>query len=141
MGMVMLSLSSIRGVTCFFFFSSFNHFMQKKAVKEVSLRALGNKNLIIECTDSHGTGKELSWELRNDIICDCCKVGDIDRAMTLLAQLEALGFQPNLISYTLLIEALGNIGRTLEAEAVFHEMICSGFKPRVKVYNVLLRVF
>ena len=82
-----------------------------------------------------------SWELRNDIICDCCKVGDIDRAMTLLAQLEALGFQPNLISYTLLIEALGNIGRTLEAEAVFHEMICSGFKPRVKVYNVLLRVF
>lgn len=151
----LLSLSSIRGVTSFFlfcpsflkchrkykFFTSSNYSTKHRGVKEVSLRAFDDKDLITECQNGPGNGKELSGELYNHIICACCKVGDIDKAMALLAQMEALGFRPNLISYIHLIEALGSIGRTSEAEAVFQEMICSGFKPRVKMYNVLLRVF
>ncbi|KAL6132328.1 hypothetical protein ACLB2K_070699 [Fragaria x ananassa] len=69
------------------------------------------------------------------------RAGHVDKAMALLAQMEAIGLRPNSVSYSYLIDALGSIGRTLEADVLFQEMIFLGFRPRIKLYNVLLRGF
>ncbi|KAH0721750.1 hypothetical protein KY290_006167 [Solanum tuberosum] len=67
--------------------------------------------------------------------------GDVDKAMRLLSEMEALGFHPSFVSYSSLIAALGSVGRTSEADAIFQEMLCSSRKPRIKVFNILLRSF
>ena len=60
--------------------------------------------------------------------------------MALLAQLDALGFHPSFI--LCLIEALSSVGRTLEADCLFQEMIWFfGFEPRIKLYNAFFRGF
>lgn len=89
----------------------------------------------------HINGEEISYDLYNASICELCSEGDVDKAMGLLSQMEALGFHANYLSYTSLIAALGSVGRTLEADAIFHEMLSSGRRPGVKVVNALLRSF
>ncbi|KAF6154387.1 hypothetical protein GIB67_008796, partial [Kingdonia uniflora] len=37
------------------------------------------------------------------------------------------------------VSALGNVGRTIEAETVFEEMKEGGLKPRTRAYNALLK--
>ena len=85
--------------------------------------------------------EELSSESCNRLICDYCKVGNVDSAMSLLAHMESVGLHATMASYTYLIEALGNVGRTLEADIIFQEMISFGCKPRTIVCNALLRGF
>lgn len=85
--------------------------------------------------------EELSSESCNRLIRDYCKVGDVDSAMSLLAHMESVGLHATMTSYTYLIEALGNVGRTLEADIIFQEMISFGCKPRTVVCNALLRGF
>jgi pentatricopeptide repeat protein len=102
-------------------------------------RTQREKRNIIKCFGGVKNGEELSCELYNENICDFCKEGDIDNAMIFLAEMEALGFHPNYLSYSCLISTLGNFGRTSEAEALCQEMMLS--KPRLKVYNSLLRAF
>ncbi|CAN4109252.1 unnamed protein product [Withania somnifera] len=75
-----------------------------------------NKHLI-----SHRNGEEISYDLYNESI--------------------SLGFHPSFVSYSCLISAIGSVGRTLEADAIFQEMLCSFLKPRIKVFNTLLRSF
>ncbi|XAR52102.1 hypothetical protein NMG60_11020003 [Bertholletia excelsa] len=58
--------------------------------------------------------------------------------MLLVAQMEALGLCLDAISYVCLIAALGNAGRTVEADAIFQDMLHSGIKLRLKVDNILL---
>ncbi|RVW41768.1 putative pentatricopeptide repeat-containing protein [Vitis vinifera] len=77
-------------------------------------------------------GEELSGFVYNARIRESCRVGDVDKAMKLLAQMEALGFSLSLGSYTTVIEALGSVGRTLEAEAIFMEMVHLGLKPDLR---------
>ncbi|RVW41786.1 hypothetical protein CK203_107220 [Vitis vinifera] len=57
-------------------------------------------------------GEELSGVVYNARIRESCRVGDVDKAMKLLAQMEALGFSLSLGSYT---------------------------TPDLRVYNVMLR--
>lgn len=111
--------------------------MRNNDVKEVI--AMKNNNSVAMPTKESASGEELSAESYNYCICDTCKVGNIDDAMTLLAQMESLGCRPNYSSYTSLIEALLNVGRTLEADALFQEMVCFGLKPRLRLYNIMLR--
>lgn len=85
--------------------------------------------------------EELSRDSCNCLIRDYCKVGSIDAAMSLLAHMESVGLRATLASYTCLIEALGNVGRTLEADIIFQEMISFGCKPRTIVCNALLKGF
>ena len=66
-------------------------------------------------------------------------MSSVDKAISLLAKLYTLGFHPSFVSYAYLIEALGSVGRTLEADCLFQEMRGFGLKPRTKLYNVLLR--
>ncbi|KAF1001487.1 hypothetical protein AG4045_002500 [Apium graveolens] len=84
---------------------------------------------------------EISFELYNDDICTFCREGDVDDAMNVLSEMEALGFRPNYITYSCLVAALASHGRTCEAEAIFQEMLQNGFKPRLKLCNLLLRSF
>ncbi|CBI26569.3 unnamed protein product, partial [Vitis vinifera] len=81
-------------------------------------------------------GEELSGVVYNARIRESCRVGDVDKAMKLLAQMEALGFSLSLGSYTTVIEALGSVGRTLEAEAIFREMVHLGLKLDLRVIGV-----
>lgn len=93
-----------------------------------------NKNSFVKFN-----GEEISGESYNLLIRDCCREGDMDKAMAILAQMEALGFHPSVISYAHLVEGLGDVGRTLEAEAVFQEMVFWGVKPGVTMCNAMLR--
>lgn len=120
------------------YFSSSRHLVTNKGFKEVRTES-NCKSLFNRGSDRTRFGEEISCELYNQLIIECCKSGDLDGAMPLLAQMEAKGYRLNLISCCFFIEALGSVGRTLEAEMLFQEMIYSGFKPRLSLYNVLLR--
>ncbi|KAG9158075.1 hypothetical protein Leryth_000234 [Lithospermum erythrorhizon] len=85
------------------------------------------------------SGEEVSCNLFNESICELCRMREVDKALVLLAEMEALGYRPNSMSYVALIGVLGSVGRTLEAEAIFQEMAGLGRVPGVKVFNVLLR--
>ncbi|KAG2287387.1 hypothetical protein Bca52824_046991 [Brassica carinata] len=60
--------------------------------------------------------------------------------MSLLAELDSLGSQPDPRSYVTLIETLSALGRTLEADALFQEVIRSGLHGSypLRFYNALL---
>ncbi|CDY64953.1 BnaCnng45620D [Brassica napus] len=60
--------------------------------------------------------------------------------MSLLAELDSLGSQPDPRSYVTLIETLSALGRTLEADALFQEVIRSGLHGSypLRLYNALL---
>lgn len=88
-----------------------------------------------------GDAEELSVEVYNRRIRDCCRVGDIDEAMVLLSQMEAKGLIPSPLSYSYLVESLGTLGRNLEAELLFVEMLSLGIKPQLRLFNTLLRGF
>ncbi|XWS58790.1 hypothetical protein CRYUN_Cryun08bG0063900 [Craigia yunnanensis] len=110
-------------------------------VKQVALTEFNKKNPIFRYPFGSNSEEELSTELHNQTIQGYCKIGDVDKAKKLVAQLEALGFHPNSISSGFLIESLGSFGRTLEADALFQEMMCLGFKPRKRLFNALLKGF
>ncbi|RVW41763.1 putative pentatricopeptide repeat-containing protein [Vitis vinifera] len=77
-------------------------------------------------------GEELSGVVYNARIRESCRVGDVDKAMKLLAQMEALGFSLSLGSYTTVIEALGSVGRTWKLRPFFMEMVHLGLKPDLR---------
>ncbi|XP_057527112.1 pentatricopeptide repeat-containing protein CRP1, chloroplastic-like isoform X2 [Amaranthus tricolor] len=86
-------------------------------------------------------GKELSLQLYSEKIRNYCIEGCVDKAMLSISEMQALGIYPNLYCYYCLIEALGSVGRTLEAEMMFQEMIYFGLRPNVRIFNVLIRGF
>ncbi|KAM7499866.1 hypothetical protein LguiA_024280 [Lonicera macranthoides] len=99
------------------------------------------KNLITDCPSDSKNGEELSCDLYSRYICGLCRVGDVDSAMAFLSEMEALGFRPNHMSYSSLTTALGGVGRTSEAEAVFREMIIIddlGMKGNRETFEILL---
>ncbi|XP_022871137.1 uncharacterized protein LOC111390343 [Olea europaea var. sylvestris] len=78
----------------------------------------------------YGIGKELSRNSYNETICELCKEGDIDSTMALLSQIEALGYHPNSI-----LHLLDNSSWTLEADTIFNEIILSGCRAGIRVFN------
>ncbi|KAG5090026.1 hypothetical protein JHK86_002638 [Glycine max] len=120
-----------------------NRWVRNKGVKEVGSEfdsKSKSKTMLFKSPDI-GENEELSSNLCSQFICECCKEGDLDRAMSLLSQMEAKGFHLSSTAYACLIEALGNVGRTSEADMLFKEMICDGYKPKLNFYNSLLRGF
>lgn len=120
--------------------NSLKGLVKKKGIKEVGPE-FNCKSMLTKNFNGPRLGEEISCELYNQLIVECCKSGDLDGAMPLLAQMEAKGYQLSSLPYSSLIEALGRVGRTLEAEMLFQEMIYSGFKPRLNLFNVMLRGF
>ncbi|KAL1198002.1 putative pentatricopeptide repeat-containing protein [Cardamine amara subsp. amara] len=85
--------------------------------------------------------EELSLSMYNRWIRDFCRTGEIDEAMSLLAEIDSLGSFPDPLSYVSLIETLAGLGRTLEADALFQEVVRFGIHGRsysVRLYNALL---
>ncbi|KAL6533424.1 hypothetical protein OROMI_027536 [Orobanche minor] len=91
------------------------------------------------CKQTNQDTKELSYDIYNEMLCELCEEGEIDNAMALLAQMEASGCRPNSVSYSCLITGLGDVGRTLEAEAIFQEMVMAGRRPKIRLLNAMLR--
>ncbi|PON56419.1 Tetratricopeptide-like helical domain containing protein [Parasponia andersonii] len=56
-------------------------------------------------------------------------------------QMQRSGLKPDVISYSLLVNAYGKARREEEALAVFEEMLDAGVRPTHKAYNVLLDAF
>ncbi|KAG6438378.1 hypothetical protein SASPL_103319 [Salvia splendens] len=83
--------------------------------------------------------EEISWDTYNDMLCEMCEEGEVDDAMALLSQMEALGYRPNSASYSCLIASLGDVGRTLEEDVIFQEMVISGGRPKIGLLNLMLR--
>ncbi|XP_038883965.1 pentatricopeptide repeat-containing protein At5g42310, chloroplastic isoform X2 [Benincasa hispida] len=82
---------------------------------------------------------ELDGQLLNDIILGFAKAGDPNRALYFLSMVQASGLNPKTSTFVAIISALGNHGRTEEAEAIFEEMKEGGLKPRIKAFNALLK--
>ncbi|CAN1171437.1 Pentatricopeptide repeat-containing protein At3g59040 [Linum perenne] len=56
-------------------------------------------------------------------------------------QMQRSGLQPDVVSYSLLINAYGKARREDEALAVFEDMLDAGVRPSLKSYNILLDAF
>ncbi|KAL2349403.1 hypothetical protein Fmac_003403 [Flemingia macrophylla] len=123
------------------FLNSPNRLVLNKGVKEVGSEFDGKSKTMLFKSPDIGENEELSSNLCSQLICEFCKEGDLDGAMSFLTQMEAKGFHLSTASYTCLIEALGNVGRTSEADMLFKEMVCYGYKPKLNLYNSLLRGF
>ncbi|KAL2499270.1 Pentatricopeptide repeat-containing protein [Abeliophyllum distichum] len=82
---------------------------------------------------------ELDGQLLNDIIVGFAKAGDINRALYFLGAIQGNGLSPKTSTLVTVVNELGNMGRTEEAEAVFEELKEGGLKPRTRAYNALLR--
>ncbi|KAJ4981390.1 hypothetical protein NE237_032227 [Protea cynaroides] len=80
---------------------------------------------------------KLDSRLLNDLIVAFSKAGDTNRAMFFLAVVESQGLSPKTAILVALISTLGNLGWTVEAEAIFEEMKEGGLKPRTQAYNAL----
>ncbi|KAL6509198.1 hypothetical protein OROGR_022508 [Orobanche gracilis] len=91
------------------------------------------------CKQTNQNMKELSYDIYNEMLCELCEEVEIDNAMALLAQMEAWGCRPNSVSYSCLITGQGDVGRTLEAEAIFQEMVMAGCRPKIRLLNYMLR--
>ncbi|KAI6690653.1 hypothetical protein NL676_027481 [Syzygium grande] len=82
---------------------------------------------------------ELDAQLFHDVIVGFAKSGDPDRALHFLGVAQGCGLSPKTATLVAVISALGNSGRTLEAEAVFEELKEGGLKPRTRAFNALLK--
>ncbi|XP_020875490.1 putative pentatricopeptide repeat-containing protein At5g36300 isoform X3 [Arabidopsis lyrata subsp. lyrata] len=84
--------------------------------------------------------EELSLSMYNRWIRYCCRTGEINEAMSLVAEIDSLGSHPDPLSYVSLIETLASLGRTLEADALFQEVVRFRINGSysVRLYNALL---
>ncbi|KAI5402682.1 variant 2, Cruciform DNA binding protein [Lathyrus oleraceus] len=82
---------------------------------------------------------EADGHLLNDIILGFSKACDATRAMHFLAVAQGKGLSPKSGTLVAVILALGNSGRTVEAEALFEEIKENGLEPRTRAYNALLK--
>ncbi|XP_057453154.1 pentatricopeptide repeat-containing protein At2g15630, mitochondrial-like [Lotus japonicus] len=75
---------------------------------------------------------------------ECCGEGiegsldDIDKAIAYKDEMISRGIQPTIVTYTLLIEALFEVGRSWGAEDMIKEMHEKGLKSDVYTYNTLM---
>ncbi|KAJ4902212.1 hypothetical protein Rs2_16163 [Raphanus sativus] len=107
---------------------------------------LNSSRRIVNCYSNHKVSRqivaeELSISMYNRWIRYGCKRrGGIDEAMSLLAEWDSLGSHPEPLSYVTLIETLSDLGRTLEADALFQEAIRFGLHGSypLRFYNALL---
>ena len=105
--------------------------MRKNRVDSAILQKLYRE---IECDKL-----ELDVQLSNDIIVGFAKAGDLSKALEFLGVVQGSGLSVKTATLVAVIWALGNCGRTVEAEAIFEEMRDNGLKPRTRAYNALLR--
>nr|TKS03168.1 pentatricopeptide repeat-containing protein [Populus alba] len=83
---------------------------------------------------------ELDVQLSNDIIVGFAKAGDLSKALEFLGVVQGSGLSVKTATLVAVIWALGNCGRTVEAEAIFEEMRDNGLKTEDEGrYNALLR--
>ncbi|KAE9464647.1 hypothetical protein C3L33_03446, partial [Rhododendron williamsianum] len=133
------SVSFVHGISPFFlvclkyfkghteskFLNSLHHPVGCNRVKDCCVNTFRSFSSPFENSTVHPSGlenrEELSREGCNDHLCELCGWGDADNALLLLARMEAVGFRPNATAYICLITALGNVGRTLEADAILQE--------------------
>ncbi|KAF6148977.1 hypothetical protein GIB67_043288, partial [Kingdonia uniflora] len=78
-------------------------------------------------------------QLLNDFIVAFAKVRDLDRAIFFLAMVQGQGLNVKTGTQVVVVSALGNVGRTVEAEVIFEEMKEGGLKPMTRAYNTLLK--
>jgi pentatricopeptide repeat protein len=84
---------------------------------------------------------ELDCQLLNDIIVGFATAGDPTQAMHFLSMAQGSGLSAKTATLVAVISALGNSGRTVEAEAIFEEIRDAGLKPRSRAYNALLKAY
>ncbi|BAB10889.1 unnamed protein product [Arabidopsis thaliana] len=65
----------------------------------------------------------ISLSMYNSWIRYFCRTGETNEAMSLLAEIHSLGSRPDPLSYVSFIETLASLRRTLEADALFHEVV------------------
>ncbi|KAI5060857.1 hypothetical protein GOP47_0023362 [Adiantum capillus-veneris] len=66
------------------------------------------------------------------------KIGEPGKVKKTLNSMKKAGFQPNVASYTSLIEAYGNKGLFYEAEGILNQMLEEGPKPTALTYQTII---
>ncbi|KAH7437878.1 hypothetical protein KP509_05G093600 [Ceratopteris richardii] len=84
------------------------------------------------------TSSELDFNLQ---MVAYAKIGEPEKVKKTLKNMKKAGFQPNVASYTSLIEAYGNKGLLYEAEMVLNQMLEEGPKPTVLTYQTMIGAF
>ncbi|MCO5561991.1 hypothetical protein L7F22_015617 [Adiantum nelumboides] len=69
------------------------------------------------------------------------KIGEPGKVKKVLNSMKKAGFQPNVASYTSLIEAYGNKGLLYEAEGILNQMLEGGPKPTALTYQTMIGAF
>lgn len=69
------------------------------------------------------------------------KLGNFNEAEKVLSYMKKMGYVPNVVSHTALMEAYGRGGRYNNAEAIFRRMQLSGPKPSAVTYQIILKIF
>lgn len=69
------------------------------------------------------------------------KQGDFLKAEKVLSDMNKMGFAPNVVSYTALMEAYGRGGQYSKAESIFRRMQTSGPEPSALTYQIILKIF
>ncbi|XP_024642343.1 putative pentatricopeptide repeat-containing protein At1g12700, mitochondrial [Medicago truncatula] len=61
-----------------------------------------------------------------------------DKAITLLTKIKDQGIQPNLYTYTLLVDGICKNGKLKDAKAVYQDLLIKGYHLDVIMYNVMV---
>lgn len=69
------------------------------------------------------------------------KQGNFNAAEKVLSYMNKMGYPPNVVSYTALMEAYGRGAQYNNAEAIFRRMQSSGPKPSAVTYQIILKIF
>jgi pentatricopeptide repeat domain-containing protein 1/leucine-rich PPR motif-containing protein len=70
-----------------------------------------------------------------------CKNHHVDKAIALLTKIKDMGIQPNMYTYTILIDGLCKSGRLNDAQKVFEDLLGKGYNLNVYTYTAMIHGF
>lgn len=82
-----------------------------------------------------GIGKPVDVITYNSLLHALCKNHQLDKEIALVKEFKDQGFQPNVHSFTTLIDGLWKSGRLKNAQVIFQELMIEGCHITVWMYN------
>ncbi|KAG4948871.1 hypothetical protein GLYMA_15G118100v4 [Glycine max] len=112
------------------------------ALLQAYCRARFNRDALNVYKEMKEKGKDLDILLYNMLFDMCANVGCVDEAVKIFEHMKSSGTcPPDSFTYASLINMYSSIGKILEMEAMFNEMMESGFEPNIIVLTSLVHCY
>ncbi|KAL5157766.1 Pentatricopeptide repeat-containing protein, chloroplastic [Glycine soja] len=112
------------------------------ALLQAYCRARFNRDALNVYKEMNEKGKDLDILLYNMLFDMCANVGCVDEAVKIFEHMKSSGTcPPDSFTYASLINMYSSIGKILEMEAMFNEMMESGFEPNIIVLTSLVHCY